>query len=379
MKDHISSLTAIRGIAAILVVAFHATRGFLPHAELDQMSDFVAKGYLWVDLFFLLSGFIMMHVYGRKFADKVHWNTVKPFLFARLARLYPLHLCVLALFVGLEAVKWAAVHWGVVSLHAAPFSGPKNPDAIAVNLLMLQTTGIEDQLTWNFPAWSIGAEWYAYLAFPALVGLLVKGDRVTRAGLVLIAGAVLWLVSHGGTDLDVTYDYGVVRCLCEFVVGALAYRFYRSRRGAGWLDRDVVLAVVAAAIVVVMHFGIADVLVVPLFGVLLLGLAFNDQREGLVGRLLARRPFQFLGDISYAVYMSHVLILETLEFLCRVTLDRGFGHGLSLAQSVAAMVPLLAVVILFSTALHRWVELPARDALKASRFATSFIYANARA
>jgi hypothetical protein len=77
--------------------------------------------------------------------------------------------------------------------------------------------------------------------------------------------------------------------------------------------------------------------------------------------------------------MSHVLILETLEFICRATLNHGFGHGFSLAQSVAAMIPLLLVVILFATALHRWVELPARDALKASRFATSFIYANARA
>src|SRR3546814_8137818 len=90
------ALTSLRGIAALLVVVYHFSGGFLPNLDPGRYSDFVPKGYLWVDLFFVLSGFIITHAYGDAFAERARWGSIRAFLFARMARIYPLHLFVLA-------------------------------------------------------------------------------------------------------------------------------------------------------------------------------------------------------------------------------------------------------------------------------------------
>src|SRR5882757_7286140 len=94
----IRSHTALRGIAALLVVIFHYRGIAEPAFNVDAITSFFAKGYLWVDCFFMLSGFILCHRYGTSPGETLANSTL--FLKARFARIYPLHLATLLFFVG---------------------------------------------------------------------------------------------------------------------------------------------------------------------------------------------------------------------------------------------------------------------------------------
>ena len=95
-EAQLQSLTPLRGIAALWVVLYHYAVIYFPSLHPQTYTQLLGKGYLAVDLFFILSGFVLAHVYREAFTQEVSGNYLK-FLFARIARLYPLHLFVLAL------------------------------------------------------------------------------------------------------------------------------------------------------------------------------------------------------------------------------------------------------------------------------------------
>ncbi|TSH98165.1 acyltransferase [Verticiella sediminum] len=355
----IEALTGLRGIAAILVVLFHYSGGFLPNLDLAEHTRFVVKGYLWVDLFFLLSGFIMMHVHGAAFGQTLHAPVVKSFLVSRFARIYPLHLAVLAGFLALELAKWWLMASGISKLDVEPFSHDKQPLALATHLTMTQGLGLHDSLTWNGPAWSVGTEWAAYVVFP-LLALALHGSRRLFPGLALGLVTLLLGVSHGGRDLDVTYDLGLWRCLTEFTLGAMLYGLYQSPRAAA-LGRTSVFVLVAAATVAAMHAGARDIVIVVLFALLLVTLACN---QGWPAALLGTKPLVFLGEISYAIYMCHMLLMETADTFSRAMTGRALGRYLDVSASLVVLLGGLLLVALCSAWLYRRIELPARAWIK---------------
>src|ERR1700678_3300311 len=120
---------------------------------------FFEKSYLMVDLFFVMSGFIMLHVYGRGFSRGLAKENVRHFLVARFARTYPLHLFALLLLVVI--VRYLT-SWG------NPAIVLEQPRDILPNVFLLQSFGVCHIYNWNIPSWSISAEWGAYLLFPFL-------------------------------------------------------------------------------------------------------------------------------------------------------------------------------------------------------------------
>src|SRR5580704_3887092 len=107
-SGYLSNLTPLRGVAAILVAVFHfemAIGRFIPAAT----TMFFEKSYLMVDLFFVLSGFIMLHVYGRWFDRSIRQGPLRHFFVARFARTYPLYLFTLLLLV---AIVRYLTNWG---------------------------------------------------------------------------------------------------------------------------------------------------------------------------------------------------------------------------------------------------------------------------
>lgn len=353
-QQYFPALTALRGIAALCVVVFHYSVGSFPNLHLTDTTFFVGKSYLFVDLFFALSGFILMHVYGRSFAGGPSAAMVGPFLRARLARLYPLHLAILGGFVLLELLKLA------VGLDA--FGGTHTLPTLPGSLLLLNAAGLYDTLTWNGPSWSISAEWLVGLAFPLLV-LVVA--RLRPAGLLLLYIATLAgfaLLSAGPRlDLDLTADWGVPRCFLGFTGGMVLYRVWRD--GApGWMATDAAALATTAGIILAMHFNTRGVFVVPLFGLLILCLA---QNTGQVGRAMATRPMVFLGEISYAVYLAQILLLDSVHLGWRLATGHELEDaGFSALQSLGVIALMMAALLPISILLHRAVEVPARGWLR---------------
>ena len=143
------------------VMAFHFNLFFLPQAGLSTIVPLVNRAYLAVDLFFLLSGFVMAHVYGRELAAnrKAHWRR---FALARFARLYPLFAIATAALVALVAL-----------CHAPEDEFPFSGRSLALEALMLQQWG--SGLSWDYPSWSISTEAEAYTFFIFFAGILLAG------------------------------------------------------------------------------------------------------------------------------------------------------------------------------------------------------------
>jgi peptidoglycan/LPS O-acetylase OafA/YrhL len=366
-KD-ITSLTSLRFFAAFMVVLLHF-RLALP-IDVDAYTPIFSKGYLAVDFFFVLSGFIIAHVY----LSSVESGTFNAsgFILKRFARLYPVHLFTMVAYVGLMI---AYQSFGLT---------PKEPErydiaAIPANVLMVHAWGFMSKLTFNSPSWSISAEWFAYLLFVPLAHAIVR-SRVRPVALLITAGAAYgaaaWVAEAllGQELMRLHWNFGIVRIVPEFLIGVAAYRI-----GSAYdCDRRSVrigVCLIALCIVAVAHFDLSAYLMVPLFALLILGVAVRA-RAGDRG-LLDNRIFVYLGEISYSTYMVHALCY-TLFFN---GLELLLGH-----EGYLALVPLLwvasfGVVIGASALSYHFVEVPGRRliaALGASHRRRTPIKASAR-
>jgi peptidoglycan/LPS O-acetylase OafA/YrhL len=187
MNQSLPLLTPLRGIAALMVVLFHARLLLFPQwmESIAGHTQLIENGYLWVDLFFILSDVVLAHVYGETFTGPSRRIGYGCFLWLRLTRVYPLYLLTLLLLVGWELYK--AQHG--VGFYAGPlfkmwewegmppFGSPFTPaEALPSAFLLLQVV-TDHGLTWNFAAWSLSVEWISYLLFPLLIPLAVIRSR----------------------------------------------------------------------------------------------------------------------------------------------------------------------------------------------------------
>ena len=175
---HIKPLTALRFYAAMWVVLFH----YWPKLAVGWTPDFVLRGYLGVELFFVLSGFILWAVYRPALeTGRFRYGS---FLWARLARVYPLHIATLA---GVGLMAFAAVKAGF-GIDPAILSWASLP----ANLFMVHAWGLAPEAGWNHPSWSISAEWFAYLSFPifgwAALALKSRPWAAVAGALALMTG-----------------------------------------------------------------------------------------------------------------------------------------------------------------------------------------------
>jgi peptidoglycan/LPS O-acetylase OafA/YrhL len=356
----IAGLTPLRGVAALFVVLFHAPIfgiGFTLYSQ----TYFFYQGWLWVDFFFLLSGFIMAHVYGARFAERVRAVDMGDFLARRFARLWPLHVAALAALVALEAAK----HLGELGFNAKmppPFTGHSELETIPLHLLFLPFLTWDVFGTWNTPAWSIGCEWWAYVLFPALFLGVTRLGR--RARLCFFAAAYLVLVAvwaTAGFSLNVGHmGYGLARCLAEFTLGIGLFELWRRAVAARLLGSDAFFVALALAIALALHLAIWDVLVVPLMAALVLAGASNRAR---IGTALETRPMRWLGEISYSIYLLHWPVFIALA------LGVGAVHGTELTMTPSKLEALallgiaLPLILGLATLSYRFIEIPARRLL----------------
>lgn len=364
-RRHIATFDALRGVAALVIVLFHIWIFLIPQLDWGPFNPFLDHGYLAVDLFFILSGFVISHVYAKQFEADAGTGAFQGYLRARFARIYPLHLVVLGLFVGLELAKLGAALATDAAMEQAPFSGTRSVPALLSNILMLQAFGFHALPTWNGPSWSIGAECVAYLAFPFLVAPMARARP--RLLLLLLAACIggLFAITAGRTykELDLSVGLGIPRCLFEFAMGMALHRLSRSGR-ARFLSGDGIFALALAAVLVPVAAGAHDVLVVPGLAILVLSAAEN---HGRATRLLSRAPFRHLGRLSYAVYLGHTLIQNVVEQGAKFLTGRSFGELFGQGTAFLALAALVAATLALAALLHVWVEVPARRWLRRGR------------
>ena len=295
----IRALTGLRGIAALYVVIFHANLDYpLP----SFIQPFIQHGYMAVDLFFLLSGFIIAHTSGQLFEHGFTLKNYKRFLLLRLARIYPLYL-VITLFMS--GVVMLALHSTNVTVSFIP--------SLFFNLTLTDIWGMAPPII--PPSWSISAEWAAYLLFPVLFAIAFKGPNFVGylgfvVALAILIGVTLGphrlpTINHISRGLDVVgpHEPGtVLRCLAEFFLGLIAYR------NRLWIPEASSLWLLLAAIVL-LYFRNSDIALVGVFAVFIMALSRD---RGFIAKGFQGRVLHWLGLISYALYLLHDLVLKLL-------------------------------------------------------------------
>jgi peptidoglycan/LPS O-acetylase OafA/YrhL len=321
----------------------------------------ISKGYLAVDLFFMLSGFVMTHVYNRAFSESVtrHYRS---FLVARIARIYPLHVLILLLFVATAvASQWNAGATMGATLRDIPLQGPESVSAFVANLFMLQ--GLDaSKLSWNYPAWSISVEFMAYLLFPfALPVIWAASDRAKLAVAVFLFAllALLAFFTKGNFnqwDGPIT----LLRCLPEFILGTLLYCAFRRVPRYSWLDGNTAAFGILALVIVCLHVDAPDLLVTFLFAAFVLTAVLNT---GSFSEIANASPLIWLGEISYSLYLIHGFI----QFLATKLLSH-FGiqnnADLSIHQSLILMLLMVGVCLVSAHLTYFGIEIGCRQYLR---------------
>jgi peptidoglycan/LPS O-acetylase OafA/YrhL len=359
MVPRFQSLDGLRGVAALLVVLLH-----VEWSNHITGLRFVKNGYLAVDLFFILSGLVIAANYSARITNA---RTALRFMALRFFRLYPLHFAMLTALVGLECIKVLAQSTlGIIPEHH-PFTGGQSPQSFVAHVLLVQGLGLLPTPGWNGPSWSISCEFVVYelFAITTLLGLfrnrvfLVLGAIATGLGYAVLA------LTRG--TLNVVYDLGLVRCIAGFFWGVLICRWAlvastRSLKQMQLFEIGVTVAVISTMATI---SGGAILIVIPLL-ILLVMLLRSDR--GPVARLLMSKPAQYLGRISYSVYMVHyfiiVCVLMALKRIAPAAYNRTMEKDFVFINPWIGDVILLAVVatvVLVASRTYTLIEEPGRQ------------------
>ena len=326
-------------MAAVYVMAFHL---YLSTNRSGLGSRFILHGYLAVDLFFALSGFVMALTYAESFRLRFNLSTQFQFLGRRIARVYPLYLVatLTALFLHLSIT--------------APVLDFRN---VIWNILMVQSWGLGQSL--DGPSWSISAEFAAYVLFPLLLvpTLFRRWQWAALTGIACSAGIIgLALKSPAGDGtlnyFEPRYALPVFRCLFEFTLGVIAYRLAGSAVGKVASTTNLLAVAISLSVLILLTVSTADAVIVFLFVALLISLAADS---GLPARLLKTAPIHQIGLLSYSIYLTHTLVYD---LKARFVLHQA-KHGIHYRDSYLT-IGAIPVVFFVSWITHRYIENPAR-------------------
>ncbi|WP_377291638.1 acyltransferase family protein [Rhizobium sp. SG2393] len=339
-----------RLVAALLVMFYH----FLRYGPGDQqaLSNMLERLLPLLDMFFMISGFLILLRYGDKLAN---WADYRIFLLKRLVRFYPLYLATLAFFI----IVGMAVKLGlVVSTQPERY----DPALIPQNLLLVQAWGVTDHLSFNYVSWSLSAEWFCYLLLPVFVFIMA---RAGARGLVLLACLGIALmelaIAIGLMPFESWLEadtWGAYRAFADFALGGAVML---AVKGARWSLRSplpawgVFVLSVAAMLLLAPSAIVIGLLALAMF------LAALSERNNPEGSAVLRHLAP-VGAVSFGIYLLHPVI-ETI--VLAVVWRKMAAFGLPVDFYLFLPVP-MAITVLVAMASDRWFEKPVAQRLLAA-------------
>ena len=359
----IDTLTGLRAYAALWALSRHFffgpdyDVGIATRIDLGIAFPFAVMGSRAIDIFFVLSGFVIPYVYHKRFAQGVSLTELGRYYAVRLGRIYPVHLAIILIMAAGYGV-------GLLPVGKVPLDWP----GFVVNVALVQCWGFYDALVWNRPAWTVSAEWFVYLLFPLF---FVVFTRIRRVRPLLIAIAVLSLTYYAARWGVGDFPRGnlglgsLMRASFGFLLGLLMHNLYRE----GFLEDinwDAVCMVAIATLLILPTISVAgyDFEIIYHLPICVLVYSLTHAR-GYAARIFDNRPITYLGEISYSFYLVHFPLLNFLTYnfgpsVRELTADAG--------QAVLWMcaLGLVAVLTAVSSACYQLIELPCREYIKRS-------------
>ena len=340
----LNQLAGLRGICAWWVVFYHSI-ALMDDSVPQVVKSVIGHGYLAVDLFFLLSGFVIFLSYhaalGANFPrslGKFYWN--------RFSRIYPLHFVMLVGYLMLFAA---------FTFLSSSRSAPEAYTWTAFfQSMFLVHMWFGSDLTWNVPSWSISSEWFVYLFFPLMAFSLrkLRGGVVVHLLSIALAAVFLHLVYRlsgvGSLGADIPH-MALVRTLLEFLMGVFVGSLFINHRDFLMRYASVALVAFAALCVLYACVPIPDYALIPITFAFLI--AYLSVRTSWITAALSTPVLVYLGEISYSTYMVHYLVYDLLK--------AGFVSNSYQVDQLYLWLSFLAVLLL-SMLLHHVVDMPSQ-------------------
>jgi peptidoglycan/LPS O-acetylase OafA/YrhL len=358
-NKELSSLLGLRGIAAAMVVIFHYEQleqfRYVSDATMAGVSlrQLVEHGYLWVDLFFALSGYLLYKRDGCISLRSFRVDRYLDFVLRRFARTVPLYigsLTIVLLVWCLETVhdttRWPS------EMFTRPIS------TVVANVLLVQAWGLAPSL--NSPSWSLSVEWLLYLTFPVLSSIIALSSRTAAARSALVLSSMFLILFYtdnsNGLPLDF-HDYFEPRTLmrgaASFMLGGLISRAEFNPVHHSIFLRPWTASCVALIAILLMASKGTELLIVSAFATLIYALVMSSY--GFVQKVLSGRYCRIAGRLSYSVYLLH----DQFFAACSIVRDR-FNYELS--GPLHAILLIVSMIALYAGAALCYISLeqPAR-------------------
>ncbi len=310
------------------------------------------SGYYAVDLFFMLSGIVITHHYGQSLSN-FNLRAYGAFLWLRFARLYPVHLLTLLMMVVLVlGARYTGYHFN----RPTDYSVGK----FIENLFLVQAWHYKADMSWNYFAWSISAEWFAYLICPLLFWLLVR--PLTTRHMILISAGLLCIIPVMRM-LHLFADDQSVQLLRVVVAFSVGICMYRTARQVNHVAQNCYIPFVlffgALYIENGFHLRNAGFALFPA-ALVMYNLLRSDLNQGSYGQWMRTFWAQYCGNLAYAFYMvQYVLIMIANKIWPHTTYNNA-----SFVVRLAYIIVLLAILLLTSIVIYHAVEQPARAWLR---------------
>jgi peptidoglycan/LPS O-acetylase OafA/YrhL len=351
-------LDSLRGVCALMVTLYHLNA----YCIVKELPFFI-NAYLFVDFFFVLSGFVIATNYQARLASGFG---VQKFMLLRFGRLYPLYFAVLICFFIAEAAS------GGPNNFAPP---QKSFDTALANIFLLQIFGIFSFDTWNWPGWSIAAEFWTCVLYAVIATVWPRRLVVILVGLSVIS--LYFILSQSTTGINVTYNFGMLRSVIGFSTGVLVFVIWKKTYSYQLDERlAFVMEVLCVFFVIIFVSAVAQSsysLFAPfVFAVVVY--VFSRER-GPISSLLKHQIFVALGLLSYSIYLVH-LFVERMLVASANSFEAMSGHqlitkvphegeiidvlGLNLTQGNLWACVYLVLVVGVAALTYRYIEVPSR-------------------
>lgn len=307
MKHEISSLTGLRGVAAFYVMIFHYMNSFfITHYEIDPtisnliLKNIVAHGYLAVDLFFMLSAFVLTLRYKDAFKEKVAFNSYWNFMKKRFRRLYPVYflcvLCTMLLFKNYSIF-------------------------IFLELFFLNAFSDVNLYNFNIATWSLSIEWTVYLFFPFLLLIFQKFSKVHHILLFIFSIFLLYYIQtiqisifsvrtfsideiRSNNNLNIHFGFpALLRGFLAYYLGYLIFKYHK------YLNKKILFFFSIVVLFATMIFNYNDIFILISFMLFFAGIL----KENVISKFLQISPVKYLGEISYSLYLFHIVIFNLMQ------------------------------------------------------------------
>ena len=308
MKHEIKALTGLRGIAAFYVMIYHYMKGyFISYYENGQnffvglLKNIVIQGYLAVDLFFMLSAFVLCLRYNDTFQNKIQTQDYKNFMRKRFNRIYPVYfISIIAIIIIFREFK--VYHFIIESLFLQAYT-----DVMFDNH--------------NVSTWSLSIEWTIYLIFPFLIYIFRKMGIIIHILCVLLALIILYFIQYlpkpvidlrhfvlkfreSNETLNVHLGIlALMRGMIAYYFGYLVYNYHK------YIQSKILFVLSIFSLALILIFDLNDVL----FFIPAIIFFASLIKENLVSKILKYKPIHYLGEISYSLYLFHFIILNAMR------------------------------------------------------------------